>query len=711
MPLSKIMQLPKLLILFVLLLLARPTFSQELSTENGWFQSPYGRLHILIVYAEIKFDSIWGNLDPQKNPEGSIGWKVGKLPGWKQWCVSKDPNENGWMTKYFRQASFGKFQVTGDVLDSIMTIPISSIRDEKGNVVTQEAYAQNHYRKAVLNKVNSLQNPPFLFGSKVADFDRWTYTGGGKPNVEEPNGKLDLIMIVWRNIHVGGLGEASGFVMPGDIGEVLGHHTDMYSMFRTESMLPEVIMRHEFSHTLYGGNNFHTAGGGVGQRTFMQTVGGWSNMSAADGCSPIYNAWDRERLNWRNPDNTFLISARCNGTDNEVNGDLEYGDELCSFGEFTLRDFATTGDAIKIKLPHLPDKVRNQYLWLENHQRVDGMIDHEKSMSKGLYAYIQVGKDKRKGRTIYDGPNNYIWPLVAQGSYDFVYLPEQKAIDLREGRANPLTGANYLMRFMHDTDGDGKFRITGEMGQRTEWILPEKLFVEGEEKGTEFFSYMQYPLFGTPEVAFRPNLNSKMGLGYNPSCTPLYSHSGQQPMPDDNRRIYLNGLSVEVISQNDDGSVGIRIRWDDFDIPNNVRWCGDVSLSEKAHVKKGGSITLDQGFTPQVAQVVQTLKGEKLFTEPTLLEVDSGATLMLDKYTNLWIKNGATLLIRKGANVILADRSGIVVEQGSHLFIEEGATLKVGKKESGIVWKGSMKIMSVNPSFAKRIEGLKPAKV
>jgi M6 family metalloprotease-like protein len=673
--------------------------------ENGWFMSPYGRIHILVVYAEMKFDSTYGYLDPVKDPEGTIGWKVGKMPNWKQWVVAMTPEEDCWMTKYFRQASFGKFQVTGDVLDTIMTVPITSVRDARGNIVVQEAFAGNFYKQTLLKQVNGIENPKFLFGSRLTDFDRWTYKGNGLANEEKPDGKIDLICVVWRNIHVVGLGDASGYVSPGDFGAVFGMHTNMYSMFATPSMLPMVIMRHEFSHMLYGGNNFHTANGGVGTRTFISTVGGWSNMSASDACSGTWNAWDRERLQWGNPDNQYVLSTRCADDGVEHNGDMVYGQDLCFAGEYILRDFATTGDAIKIKLPHLPKGVRNQYLWLENHQRLDGIVDHDKVLPKGLYALIQVGKDDRSGKNVFGGFCNYLWPLVGQGNYDFGYDPKTKGLLLDEELANPLTGYTYFVRHMIDLDNDHKLRITADQVPKTEYVFPEKLFVEGKEIPAEFFSFVQYPHFGTKETPFLPDLHPKIGIAYNPAATPIYSHSGTKPLPDDNRRIYLNGLSVEVLEQRADGSLKIRIRWDDFDIPTNVRWCGDIVLREKVIVKRGGSITLDQGYSPQIAEKPQVIDGKDVFAEPTILEVDSGGLLKLEKFGNLWIKRGSTLLVRKGATVELANQAGILVERGAHIMVEKGAILKVGKRESGIHYTASdEKGYSVNGWFAKRVK-------
>jgi hypothetical protein len=316
-----------------------------------------------------------------------------------------------------------------------------------------------------------------------------------------------------------------------------------------------------------------------------------------------------------------------------------------------------------------------------------------------------VGKDERVGKSIYGGNCNYLWPLVAQGSYDFDYNAKTKGLYLSESRANPLTGYTYFALHMYDQDADHKLRITVDMVPKSEYVLPEKLFVEGKEVPADFFSYVQYPQFGTKETAFLPDLHPKIGIAYNPSGTPIYSHSGPKPMADDNRRIYLNGLSIEVLEQRMDGSLKVRIRWDDFDVPTNVRWCGDIVLREKVIVKRGGSITLDQGYSAQIAEKPQVIDGKDVFAEPTILEIDSGGLLKLEKFGNLWIKRGSTLLVRSGATVELASQASITVERGGHIMVENGAVLKVGRRESGVVYaSGVEKGYSVNGWFAGRVQ-------
>ena len=65
------------------------------------------------------------------------------------------------------------------------------------------------------------------------------------------------------------------------------------------------------------------------------------------------------------------------------------------------------------------------------------------------------------------------------------------------------------------------------------------------------------------------------------------------PSADDNRKIYLNGLCVRILEQRANGDMKISIRWNDFNIKNNVRWCGDIVLNEKVIVKPNCTVLLD----------------------------------------------------------------------------------------------------------------------
>src|SRR5690606_20985215 len=69
--------------------------------------------------------------------------------------------------------------------------------------------------------------------------------------------------------------------------------------------------------------------------------------------------------------------------------------------------------------------------------------------TKGIYAYIQVGKEDT-GSYFGDaaGPSNYLWPLHALGNYDFSFSPTDTLRDtilVDSNYRNPFTGYNIFI--------------------------------------------------------------------------------------------------------------------------------------------------------------------------------------------------------------------------------------------------------------------------
>ena len=681
----------------------------DLRSEYGWHLAPYGRLHVLVVFAEINFDSSWTNLDPTPKG-GNKPWPAGKLPLWKDDLFDPRPdlpNGKGYMTKYFDQASFGQFQVTGDYINKVITINLSEVRDRNNKVKVREPYGNGVFRQTVVNKVNEMGTLQTASGGTEWDFDRWTMNTPGRKNISKPNKKYDMVMLIWRNIHVANLSNNSGFAQKGSIGNLFGRGSDASAVFRASDYLPDVIMRHEFSHLLYGGNNFHTASGGVGTRTFMSSAGGWSNMSNGDCCSRTWNGWDRERMQWKNPQNTYLLNARCANTKKDVNGELTYGQPICEGNTVILRDFATYGDVLKIKLPHIPQGQKQQYLWLENHLLKDGVIDHDR-LPAGLYGFIQAGKDERRGKGLYGGTNAYTWPLVAAGNYDFEYNTGNQEFILDTQKENPMTGYHYIMRHPYDVNGDGKILLAIDAGTRTETAWGNGVECDGKDMGKDYFCYKTCPIFGVQEMGFGLAQHPKIGLSYNPAATNLYTfRSPGGPDKSDVRRIYLNGISLEIVKQDFEGNLHLKIRWDDFDLVEDVRWCGNLLCKEKINITSGQVLTLDQGTSPQVPVARHEINGKKIFADPTLLEIASGAELSLERNAKLLVKSGSSLLIRKGATVRFDKKSQIEVEPGAYVFMETGAIVQTEGKDAGFALNKEIKI-GVNPLVLESIEPLGP---
>jgi hypothetical protein len=96
---------------------------------------------------------------------------------------------------------------------------------------------------------------------------------------------------------------------------------------------------------------------------------------------------------------------------------------------FYLRDFISTGDAVRILLPYTDAGALNQYIWLENHRLKinNGKEDYPAYWERpckddgtpGIYAYYQVGKDIRES-TLYSvllpDYTDHLVPICADGS-------------------------------------------------------------------------------------------------------------------------------------------------------------------------------------------------------------------------------------------------------------------------------------------------------
>ena len=133
---------------------------------------------------------------------------------------------------------------------------------------------------------------------------------------------------------------------------------------------PTSIVSHEFSHNLFGGNEFHTSGGNhrgsFELMPFFSVQGGYGLMGAYGSSLVSCNGYERWRLNWKHPSTPYLIGARDSLNLTNQNSDISQSDGVVTF---ILRDFVTTGDAIRIKLPYKDSEhASNQYIWLENHQ-------------------------------------------------------------------------------------------------------------------------------------------------------------------------------------------------------------------------------------------------------------------------------------------------------------------------------------------------------
>ncbi|MBA3649621.1 MAG: T9SS type A sorting domain-containing protein [Chitinophagales bacterium] len=435
-------------------------------------------------------------------------------------------------------------------------------------------------------------------------------------------------------------------------------------------------------------------------------------------------------------------------------------------GVYILRDFCKSGDAIRIKLPYIdyvggsntaPGAIKNQYLWLENHQMISE-FDHENNegafnstpWASGMYAYIQVGKDRKLTtdpghstdifQDVYDyyDPNclgSWMMPIQAEGNFDFDYRPnlEQLGACWQNSSTyvvpfdkssyntlpNPFTGCSDLFNY-YDRTGDGRILLGSPYADSSD-------VYRGEVVNGAFSCNMQG--YGDSEDAFSlASGKSKIGISTNPSpvtVLTLQSHefnvandinpptSSTSPYFFDqyeNRTIHLNGLSIEILNEIPNTTWGatnmmgetpvdlkVRIRWDDYDIINDARWCApDIQLHPSVHfdpanlplndpteysvnITGGHSVTLDRGASPtqHIAYDNDPVSGQYRFAQPTVMTCLPNSYFHIDPYGSLYIKNGSTLTMQAGSKLEVHEGAAVYVQKGSTLILEDGAMLYI----------------------------------
>ncbi len=654
------------------------------NSANGWYLSPRGTIRILVIFAEVDYDKN-PSKDPQ--PQTTDQWSKGQLPVWKDQLFDAFPTDHpkGKVTRYYRDMSAGQFSVLGDYIDRVVTIRESdqlSLRDWSG-MAWEGA-----------NKFGELRT---AHGLSVSDFDMWTE--GGRPGMPKRNApdnphSYDHVMVILRN---SSLTHGQGSTDAGSAGLLYGHPSDTQSRFGAMNGLPFEILKHEFNHLLLGSNNFHSGGGNAPMFTgyFMAVQGGWSLMGAANSSLLTCSAWDRDRLGWGPLGSPFRIRAHA-PDGHAVNGDLDpmAGDT----GIFVLRDFITGGDALRIRMPFLPEDVYPQWLWLENHQTeahngcsMDHFHFEEQSCVRpavpGIYAQMQVDKEKKEGEGIYGGHADYLRPVLANGNYDrrlrgdtieFKCLwpgPTQPYI-INEAWANPLSGWQDQEFPLFDLDGNGKLTRKEAITPRVE-VRNGKMVDEG-----------QY--LGSTRQVFTVQGNRRIAMGTNPSSANMLTlacnmnteqNHGKAP---DARAVYLNGISVELLEQRGNGDIVLHVRSGDTRISNDVRWCADSIVLPPLHGYQGASLTLargkvlklDRSGTP--TRMAQQGKGPDgyWFSPPTRFTVAPDARAVLERGSKIHLVNGSEMHVMPGAVLDLERKAKLAVDGGSRIVLHGNALLK-----------------------------------
>ncbi len=669
---------------------AQPDTTQLPNSTHGWHLSPHGTIRVLVLFAEIDWDT-----DPSRDPAPKdLGhWPAGELPTWRDDLFDPHPQQPpvAQVSRYYHDISLGRYQVLGDYLDRLITI-----RQSECPTVTN-AHGIGSLAARVANATGTLTT---RHGLDIADFDHWR--DGGQPGMprehapDDPH-RYDHVMVIVRN---SGLTHGQGSTDPGSIGRLFGYESDTQSRFGGMNGLPFEILKHEFNHLLLGGNNFHSGGGNAAQFNsfFMPLQGGHSMMGASGSAMMTAAGWDRDRLGWRAQGAMHRLNARDAGG-RPVSGDLDplAGDT----GVFLLRDFVSTGDVIRIRLPFIPEDNYQQWLWLENHQGsgFNGSptdvfhYQHRPCMDTlvpGMSATIQVDRELRSGPDLFSGHADYLRPLPANGLFDLTLFGEavsdcpyggQRSIAyaMEPARANPFTGNHEWELPLVDRNNDGKLA-------RGEHLVPNTRMVNGVARDRAAF-------YGRNDHLFRSGGNSAIGMATNPALVPQLTlvsnatralHKGAP----DVRATYLNGLRVELLDGAPSGMLKVHVRADDTMVDRDVRWCSDSIVLPPLRGRDGRSLTvlngatllIDRSLTPTRYDEPERAHGHTYFAPPTRFTLQSAAHLLVRSGARLELRRGSVLHVLPGACLQVEDGAQLVMDNDCRIILNGDGRLVVKRK-------------------------------
>lgn len=686
-------------------------------SRNGCSYSPHGVIRLLVVFVELEYDN--PNDDPFLN--GTEYWGVGELPIWADSLFAAyDTTDfsNKRVTNYYWLASSNDHIVLGDYL----------LAPDNGGVFklhTTDGYIKNHpeYIISIINQKlgNNIVTASETLSS-INDFDKWTPGRSGIEKDNIGNGRWDYVVYIIRNSIEPK--NPTGYTTDGNNALLLGHNVDYYSMqCAGYSNNPTHVIRHEYAHMLLGGDRFHTCGGGWAGGTYSHNywipqTGGWALLGLYGSSLMCWNAWDRYRLGWKGVGNTYDISARCSDGITEVNGDIDFNN---GNGVYVLRDFVTTGDALRIKLPFIHEnREYPEWIWLENHQGFNNNnIEFDKwqyqeencveDFVPGLMAYIQINSDTRVSHNqakVYNQYADYLNPLTANGFWDRHFLTDSVNNECVSSamirpyvrvEENPLTGCGDQSHYAFDLDGNDSLYSDPKhkkYDQLNNWT----------EKDGNIFHKNLFQL-GHSSHSFTLNGNNKIGIGTNPSSAPLINMVGQKTQCDTAKNLrttYLNGISIEILEQNStNGDIKVKIRFDDVDVDNDVRWCSDsivlnsiqTDSGYSLNVKQGNTILLDQGLNATRMRNPILFNGTKIFASPTTftiqpnvkIHLDTAARIVLDNSSKMHLKNNSSCVIedmgyievKNGTVFQLDDCSSLVINGTGKLIVRSGAELRI----------------------------------
>lgn len=649
--------------LISLIFLIPSSSAQQTQADSrfGAVHSPKGRLHCLIIF--IRYED--KNLQPWAKswPDSDTLPEIAQGPYNELFDADEKRIERGEskknLTDFYYTMSGGEFIVTADIFP--IQVPVKWIPERGAGFFSR----QDQLNKAAVEWI--AENYPEFDWSKYDN--RQNHPNFRKDNSEtEPDGKLDYVVFLHRNLGFQtGMAATGRHQIPGTELEISTGLTGIKC--NASSKHQWEYFKHEFAHNLFSAPHYMGANKTDGNKLYVQN--GWGLMSTL---SPIFftaNAWERWWLGWYEPQ--MVRTA----------------------GNYQLGDFVTTGDALRIQIPGTRD-----YLWIENHQKINHWDDKlfynqpEKGhpqTSPGIYMYVvaEPGADRNKPHLQTHNPAhcNLMKVLNGQGNWDFeqtgVNVDEYfKPMAYRRVQPNPIAGQNDQQSIRADQNDDGNIRIGVTHGNRDGGSGEmDDLWAE-EIKGE---AGITLNCMGDENDAFQTGDEISLS-GILPALNyPAFSRQHQKLSP-----YQLNGLRIQIGEMTEDGSYTLRIDFNDWEVREDKRWCGNIVLPSPEteeerflDIAKGKTLLIDLSGTPDrglphpltktcVNPTVLTVEGGRTLRlrNGSKLIIDQHSILELQKQAQIIIEPGATLTVRGQGRLHLAADSQIIIRRRGKLIVE-----------------------------------------
>ncbi len=664
-------------------------------TPNGNVMTPKGDVRVLVIYAGFTNDA---NTAPNQNWEHSDPFPsyVDDLFYDNFSDFSSTATDHSLSNFYYQMSlpSGQPFRLVGDIFP------------ERVNVLATTAD-------------NNTFNPWSTYTTKVFDYIEANYPGydfspndtrTNNPNyafdnsVSSPDNQIDFVAIIWRwdnngpnptgttgltGSAFGGGGYAgitgytfsSGYVVSGASGFTLP--AGMGNIINSRRMF-----LHEFGHDLYSAPHYNSSNNVSGKHFY--TNSGWGMMATGPQVFYSANAWERWYNGWI-----------------EITHDLE---DASDNNVYAIGDFVTTGDVIRIKIPH----VNKQHLWLEYRRGLsafdnrsgfvnDGAGNTIPDAPRGVVGIVDNMESTRNTpvQALNVNYSNGIRCFYGQGNFDFTPSatfttpPEwygNPVYDFARGASNPYGGHNEITSVRWDLDGNNSIDVhegANTVGAQEQMAVH---MVDGN------FVYGQLGLNAAlPEF-------QRIGLGSNPG---IFNYQDYNKNTEKLEPIYLNGVSIEIIGYggpqaDPEEFVLIRVLFDDHQVKEDTRLTGELILNPHTNglsdpamdVQSGSFVLVDKTGTPNrhtLAVHNDWVNGTTFtdFYNHTTLDVEPGALVRLQpgaamevrQFSTMTLKSGSKLEVMNGATFTVGAFGTLVIEDGAEVFVHPGGKMKV--KEYG----------------------------